>query len=48
MVGVYAVASGKRGVGKTVTVATLGRILADAGRAALPVDFDLAGPDLGA
>ena len=48
MVDIYAVASGKRGVGKTVTVAALGDALADAGHAVLLVDFDLTSPDLGA
>jgi MinD-like ATPase involved in chromosome partitioning or flagellar assembly len=48
MAEVYAIASGKRGVGKSVTATTLGRVLADAGRDVLLVDFDLTRPDLAA
>ncbi|MFD1595558.1 AAA family ATPase, partial [Haloplanus litoreus] len=38
---VYAVASGKGGVGKTTTVANLGAVLAEAGHETVLVDVDL-------
>ncbi|MFD1632653.1 P-loop NTPase [Haloplanus ruber] len=41
MTRVYAVASGKGGVGKTTTVANLGAVLAEAGHEAVVVDVDL-------
>ncbi|QGX95322.1 hypothetical protein EI982_11200 [Haloplanus rallus] len=41
MTRVYAVASGKGGVGKTTTVATLGAVLARAGHETVVVDVDL-------
>jgi len=46
MVTVYAVASGKGGVGKTTTAATLGAVLAEAGYEVVVVDADLGMPDL--
>jgi septum site-determining protein MinD len=43
---VYAVASGKGGVGKTTTTAALGSVLADAGHRVVAVDCDLGMPNL--
>lgn len=45
---VYAVASGKGGVGKTTTAVALGACMAATGRRTVVVDADLGMPDLGA
>lgn len=45
---IYAVASGKGGVGKTTTAVALGACMAAAGRRTVVVDADLGMPDLGA
>jgi len=45
---IYAVASGKGGVGKTTTAIALGACLAAGGRETVVVDADLGMPDLGA